>query len=213
MWAPTADGLLLGVVEAAPQRVLEGRQPTLVELGRRHVDLDVELPELGLEVGVRDRLERLGVLQRRVADLVDQVELDLQPGHRVVGVEARLTQHPGEDVQIAAHLLAVPGPVGTRELLSFHLFAHGVTLGTSGPGDSRVRGIPGALGADDQVVDDPGDVAGAFVGGPLPRSAAPVQGSGEATLDPLGVARLRQRRADVGHQGIEDLARRHAGRG
>ena len=138
MWAPTVGRLLLGVVEAAPQGVLERRQPALAQLGRRHVDLDVELAELGLEVRVGDRLQRLGVLQRRVAALVDQVELDLQPGHRVVGVEARLAQHPGEHVEVAAHLLAVPRAVGPRELLCLDLFAHDPTLGTAG--GSRATG-------------------------------------------------------------------------
>ena len=70
----------------------------------------------------------LGVLQRRVAVLVDEVELDLEPGHRVVGVEARLAQHPGEHVEVAAHLLAVPRAVGAGELLCRDLFAHDGTV-------------------------------------------------------------------------------------
>ena len=59
--------LLLGVVERAAQAVLELREAPLAQLGRRHVDLDVELAELGLEVRVGDGLEDLGVLQGRVA--------------------------------------------------------------------------------------------------------------------------------------------------
>ena len=118
----------LGVVEAAAQAVLEGREAALAQPGRRHVDLDVELTELGLEVGVGDRLERLGVLQRRVTLLVDQVELDLDPGHRVVGVEACLAQHPREHVEVATHLLPVSRAVSAGELLSFDLFAHDQTL-------------------------------------------------------------------------------------
>ena len=82
-------------------------------------------PSSVTKLGIGDRLQRLGVLQRRVAVLVDQVELDLQPGHRVVGVEPRLPQHPGEDVEAAPHLLPVPGAVGSGELLCFDLFAHG----------------------------------------------------------------------------------------
>ena len=61
--------------------------------------------------------------------LVDEVELDLQPGHRVVGVEARLAQHPREHVEAAAHLLAVPRAVLAGELLLRHLFAHARSLG------------------------------------------------------------------------------------
>src|SRR6185437_1295608 len=64
-------GLALGVVEGVPDALfqldcrLAGQQPGL------HVDLDVELAELGLEVGVADRIEHRGVAQRRVAGLVD----------------------------------------------------------------------------------------------------------------------------------------------
>ena len=126
-------GLLLGVVERAPQALLERRQPTLAQLGRREVDLDVELAELGLEVGVGDRLEHLGVLQRRVAGLVDEVELHLQPGHRVVGVEARVAQHPREHVEVATHLLPVPRAVRPAELLLVDLFSHARTLVTRPP--------------------------------------------------------------------------------
>jgi hypothetical protein len=77
----------LGLIQAGTDAVLEVAEPTLLEPLRRHVDLEVELAELGLEVRVGDRLERLGVLQRRVAVLVDQVELDLQTGHRCGAVE------------------------------------------------------------------------------------------------------------------------------
>ena len=128
----------LGAVEVAAQQLLELLEPALTELDRRHVDLDVEQAELGLEGGVGDGRQRLGVLQRRVAVLVDQVELDLEPGHRVVGVEPRLAQHPGEHVETAPDLLAVARPVGPGELLCLHLFAHVRTLGPIG----GVRGGP-----------------------------------------------------------------------
>ena len=124
----------LRAVEVAAQQLLERLEAALAQLGRRHVDLDVELAELGLEGGVGDRRQRLGVLQRRVAVLVDEVELDLEPGHRVVGVEPRLAQHPGEHVEAAPDLLAVARPVGPGELLCLHLFAHVRTLG---PQDAR----------------------------------------------------------------------------
>ena len=118
----------LGVVEAAAQVGLERRQPALAKLGRRHVDLDVELPQLGLERRVGDRGQRLGVLQRRVAELVDQVELDLESRHRVVGVELVLAQHPGERVEAAVDLLAVAGAISAGELLCVDVFAHAGTL-------------------------------------------------------------------------------------
>ena len=46
---------------------------------------------------------------------VDQVELDLEAGHRPVGVEAEVVEHQGEDVQAAPDLLPISGPVLTRE--------------------------------------------------------------------------------------------------
>ena len=123
----------LRVVERAPQAVLEGGQPTLAQGRRGDVDLDVELAELGLEVRLGDRLQHLGVLERRVTPVVDEVELDLEPGHRVVGVEAGLAQHPGEDVEVAPHLLAVARAIGPRELLLLDFFSHGATLATREP--------------------------------------------------------------------------------
>ena len=50
--------------------------------------------------------------------VVDEVELDLQPGHRPLEVEPRLGQHPGEHVQARADLLAVPLAVLAGELLA-----------------------------------------------------------------------------------------------
>jgi hypothetical protein len=118
----------LGVVEAVPDALLELGEPAVLELLGRDVDLEVELAELGLEVGVGDRLERLEVLQCRVARVVDEVELDLQPGHRVVRVEPRLPQHASEHVQATTHLLAVARAVLAGELLLCDLFAHGETV-------------------------------------------------------------------------------------
>jgi len=120
----------LGVVEGATQAVLEGAEPTLTQPGGRHVDLDVELAQLGLEGRVGDRLEHLGVLQRGVSGVVDEVELHLQPGHRVVGVEEFLAEHPLEHVEAPVDLLAVARAVGPRELLCVDVLSHGVTLGS-----------------------------------------------------------------------------------
>ena len=129
MWAPTAADFSSASLRLRRRLSSNVVSPPSRSLAGGDVDLDVELPELGLEVRVGDRLQRLGVLQRRVAGLVDEVELDLEPGHRVVGVEARLAQHPGEHVEVAAHLLPVARAVSAGELLSFDLFAHGPTLG------------------------------------------------------------------------------------
>src|SRR5262249_23922584 len=82
---------------------------------RRDVDLQVELAKLACPARVGDRAEHLGVLHRRQAVLVHQVELDLQPHLAGLAVEPGLPQHPREDVQAAADLL----PVGTPVLLAY----------------------------------------------------------------------------------------------
>jgi hypothetical protein len=83
-----AARVLLGVVEAGPQRALEVGVLVAGQPPRRHVDLDVELAELGLEVGVGDRAQDLGVAHRRVRVLVDEVELDLHAGQGTLELEA-----------------------------------------------------------------------------------------------------------------------------
>jgi hypothetical protein len=121
-------GLVLGRVEAGPHALLEVDQAAGAQLARRDVDLDVELAELGLEQRVGDRVQHLGVLHRRIAGVVDEVELDLQPGHRTFAVEPRLGQHPGEGVQTAAHLLAEPLPVLPGEDGGLDVLAHRALL-------------------------------------------------------------------------------------
>ena len=82
--APAAERVL-GVVEAGAQVAVSSSTAFVpASTARRHVDLDVELAEFGLEVVVGDRVEHVGVAHRRVAVLVDEVELDLEPGHRPV---------------------------------------------------------------------------------------------------------------------------------
>ena len=130
---PGLLGLRVGGVERGPHRLLEGGEAEVGELAGRDVDLDVEPAELGLELGVRDRLEHLGVAQRRLEVAVDQVELDLQPGHRPLEVEARLGQHPRQRVEPAAHLLPVALPVLARELRRVDLGSHAHILAHRGP--------------------------------------------------------------------------------
>ena len=183
----------LRAVEVAAQQLLELLEPTLAQLDRWHVDLDVEQAQLGLEGGVGDGGERLGALQRRVAALVDQVELDLEPGHRVVGVEPRLAQHAGEHVEAAPDLLAVAGPVGPGELLCLHLFAH---VGTLGP-ISGVRGGPRVRGAGEDVVNDALQGTGALVGRPLTGRPRGSQHAIHAALHALRCHRWPSSRAET----------------
>src|SRR5690606_8585652 len=62
-----------------------------------------------------------------------QIQLDLQPGQRLVGVEPKLVEHQGEQVQTSAHLLPVPLPVLVREHAGLDFLAH-----RPSPGPSRV---------------------------------------------------------------------------
>src|SRR4029079_14829667 len=88
------------------------------------VYLDVQRGELGDEGGVGDALENLDVGERRVARLVGEVQLDLEADRAAVRVEARLGEHAREDVEAAAHLLAIALPVLAAEDLRFDLLAH-----------------------------------------------------------------------------------------
>ena len=121
-------GLLLGVVEVTPHRLLELGEDRSLELARRDVDLDVELRELGLEVVVGDQLEHVRVGQRRVPGLLGEVELDLEPDRAPVGVEARLAQHPLEDVEAELDLVAVALTVLAAEGGVGDLIAHGASF-------------------------------------------------------------------------------------
>ena len=78
MCAPTVRARSSAWLRLAAHRLLELAEHAPAQQPRRHVDLHVELAELGLEVRVGDRLERAGVDHRRVALLVGQVELDLE---------------------------------------------------------------------------------------------------------------------------------------
>ena len=128
MCARAFCGLLLGVVEVAPDGLLELGEHRALELARRDVDLDVELRELGLEVVVGDQLEHVRVRQRRVAGLLGQVELDLQPDRAPVGIEPRLGEHAREDVQAQLDLVAVALTVLAAEGGVGDFVAHGASL-------------------------------------------------------------------------------------
>ena len=117
--------LVLGGVEARADGRLELVEHLAVEQPRRQVDLHVELRELGLERVVGDPLQHLGVGEGRIAGLVGQVELDLQPDRPPLGFEARLAQHPREDVEVPLDLVAVPAPILAAEDGRGDVLAHG----------------------------------------------------------------------------------------
>ena len=116
---------LLGMVQAAAHGLLELAEDPVGELARRDVDLDVELPELGLEVGIGDRLEDGRIGQRRPPVVVGEVELDLQAERAARGLEALVGQHAREDVQAGTDLLAVALTVRTAEHPGGDFLSHG----------------------------------------------------------------------------------------
>src|SRR5947208_2909339 len=68
------------------------------------------------------------VAHGRLAVAVHQVELDLQPGHRPIHVEARLGEHLREGVETAAHLLPESLPVRPSEYRRSNVLAHGSSV-------------------------------------------------------------------------------------
>ena len=66
-----------------------------------------------------------------------EVELDLHPRLRVIGIKVRLTQHPREYVETQPHLLAKPRAISPGELLSMDILSHANTLLPSGDAVSR----------------------------------------------------------------------------
>ena len=102
---------LVGAGEAAAQVLLVVGEAGALDQPGRGVELQVELAQLGLEERVGDVGEDLLVAHGRLGRRVDQVELDLQPGHRPVGVEAEVVQHQREDVQAPPDLLPVTDAV------------------------------------------------------------------------------------------------------
>ena len=130
-------GPLLRVVETGPRVALELGEHGALQQPRLDVDLDVELPELGLEAWVGDRLERGGVDQGRLARVVRQVELDLQPERAALGVKARFREHPGEHVETGPDLTSVTLAILAAEGPGGDLLAHSHSIRESARGYNR----------------------------------------------------------------------------
>ena len=103
---------------------LEVRQGVAGQPPRRHVDLEVELAELGRPGRAGDRLQHVRVAHGRRAMLIDDVQLDLLADLRGIGVEHALAEHAGEHVELAADLVAVLAPVLSAYLDGLDVTAH-----------------------------------------------------------------------------------------
>jgi hypothetical protein len=113
--AADVPGLGVPGVQAAADLGLQPGDRVAGQLPGRHVDLQVELAQLGGPGRVRDRLQHVGVAHGRPALVIDQVQLDFQPDLSGVGLEQVLAEHPGEYVQRPAHLVPVLPPVFTAD--------------------------------------------------------------------------------------------------
>ncbi len=111
-----SPGPLVGVIEAGPDLILQLAERGAGQRARRDVDLQVELAKLGRPGRVGDRAEHVGVLHRRPAVVVHQVQLDLEPHLLRLRLEPGLAQHPGQHVEAVPDLL----PVGTPVRLADH---------------------------------------------------------------------------------------------
>ena len=78
---------------------------------------------------------RTGALHEgRVARVVGQVQLDLEPERALLGIEARLPEHAREHVEAGAHLRAVALPVLTAEYPGGDFLSHVPRLPGNGGG-------------------------------------------------------------------------------
>ena len=122
-----AHGSVLGAIEAGAHLVLERAQALVQQQSGRDVDLDVELSQLGLEVLVGDGRQHFRVAHRRLVVGVDEIQLDLESGHRTVEVERGLAQHLREHVKTAPHLEAVALSVLPCEGPAVDVLPHGIS--------------------------------------------------------------------------------------
>jgi hypothetical protein len=100
---------------------------------RRHVQLEVELPQLGLESRIRDVREHLGVAHGRIAVRIYQVEFDLQPGGGLLCLEAEIVEHQRENVEATPDLPPVPPPIVAGERGRRDVHAHRPSPPLRGP--------------------------------------------------------------------------------
>jgi hypothetical protein len=121
---PAVAGLRPGDRELVEQVVLQVAPLVAGQRARRQVQLHVPAAQLGLELRGADGLQDGLARQRGGQGLVDQVELELDPGHRLVAGEGVAAQHLGEGVEAALHLRPVQLAVPSTERASVDVLAH-----------------------------------------------------------------------------------------
>ena len=135
--APRPARLLVGRVERRAQGVLQLGDAVSPDRAGLDIDLDVELTQLGLERRVGNRGERGGVRHRRVARLVDEVELDLQAQPGFCDLELPVGEHHRQRVEAARRLLPEQSAVLTGERPFVDMVSHGQTVLARGVAASR----------------------------------------------------------------------------
>jgi hypothetical protein len=109
---------------------------------RGDVDLEVEPSELLDEGGIVDPGQDRLVQHRRAPIGIDEVELDLHAGQRLVEVEERCSKHPREDVEAPVHLVPVPLPVLAGEGTTGQTRSHATRVPETRRHVCRVATVP-----------------------------------------------------------------------
>ena len=132
---PARIGGRAGQAELVGELVLELAPFVAGQRAGRQVELHVPATQLGLEVRAAQRREHLGAAQRgHQLVVVDEVQLHLDAGHRLVVGERVLAQHQGERVEAALDLAAVGLAVASTEQGPVDVLAHaGAASLRSGP--------------------------------------------------------------------------------
>ena len=138
---PARVGRRTGEPELVGELVLE--VPPLVAGQRpgRQVELHVPPAELGLEVRACQGVEHLAAAERGHQLAVDEVELHLDTGHRLVTGERVLAQHQGERIETPLDLAAVALAVASTEQGPVDVLAHAGAASLS----SRAMTATGAI--------------------------------------------------------------------
>ena len=126
--APGAAGFAVRVVQRRAEFPFQRLDMRAAEGARRDVDLDVELPELGLERRIGDGLQRLFVRHRRIPGGIHEVELDLQAEPRLGDVELPVREHRRKRVQTPPRLGSEKSAILPRESPCVDAVAHEQTL-------------------------------------------------------------------------------------
>ena len=128
-WASTSLALLLGVVEAAAQVVLEAGDAARAEPAGGTLISRLNCPSSVWKLGLAIASSASAFFSAGWPSSSTRLNSISMP---VIGSsmsKSRLAQHPGEDVEAAAHLLAVARAVGAGELLEVDFLSHAGTLG------------------------------------------------------------------------------------